>query len=148
MGKTHFSDISFYWPQDHESTLDYMNFQKKRCFCETAPCSLKSPPKIQKSHVFSTVPWCYFLDSYIDTIEIFPWLNWLSPNRGHEERPRAIYYGPKSAQEQAQSCGISKQPKQLIDGAPKYAPKYAYLTIFGIFGRVLGRVRYGQVGCP
>ena len=30
---------------------------------------------------------------------------------------------------------------------PKYA-YLAYLAIFGIFGRVFGRAKYGQVGCP
>ena len=29
-----FSDISFYWPQDQESTLGILNFQKK-CYRET-----------------------------------------------------------------------------------------------------------------
>ena len=36
--KCHFN-ISFYWPQDHESTLGDMNFQK-RCFCEIALCTV------------------------------------------------------------------------------------------------------------
>ena len=36
------------------------------------------------------------------------------------------------------------QWNMTIFRTPKYAPKYAYLAIFGIFGRA----KYGQVGCP
>ena len=49
-------------------------------------------------------------------------------------------------------CKIfSGTPHLTLFGAPKYAPKYAYLAylaIFGIFGRVFGRPKYGQVGYP
>ena len=33
----------------------------------------------------------------------------MSPNREHEERPRAIYYDLEAAKEEVESCGISKQ---------------------------------------
>ena len=42
-------------------------------------------------------------------------------------------------------------PLDHIARAQIFPPKYAYLAylaIFGIFGRVIWRAKYGQVGCP
>ena len=42
-------------------------------------------------------------------------------------------------------------PHLTIFCAPKYVPKYAYLAylaIFGIFGYIFGRAKYGRVGYP
>ena len=58
-------------------------------------------------------PWPTF---WIACINV--WLDeGFSPNRGHEERPRAIYYVPEAAKEEVQSCGISLlNYNLLIDG--------------------------------